>query len=473
MLHYFPKYFTNRAIGLYFISLLFVSLYFINRMMSPLWMAIGAVSVIGFFYFSNTLSKKWVLFSEKRFVKNLIWTAFGIRVVWVVFSYLLYQSMTGAPFEFGVADAGFYNEIARYGSDLLKEGQFNLYEQMDRYSGGLGVSDSGYPTYLSLIYLLTGKSILIARLIKAAWGAWTVVLLYRLAQRNFGEETGRMTAIFAMLMPNLIYYCGLHLKEVEMVFLTVAFVERVDFLLRSRNYNFLNIFVPLLLAVLLFTFRTVLGAAALFSFFTAWLFSTSQMLGWGKRVVIGIWVVVAIGYFMGGKIATEVEEVWQARTENQEASLEFRANREGGNALARLASKSIFAPLIFNIPIPTMVNVDGQENQQLIHGGNYVKEIMVFFLFMGFIVLIRDKKWKEHVLSLSFLLGYLVILALSAFAQSERFHQPALPFILMFAAFGISETTNKQKKYFNWYMPILFLMFVAWQWFKLKGRGMA
>ncbi len=468
MLHYFPKYFTNKAIALYFISLIAISFVFFQRMLSPVWMVIGSVSVIGFFYFSNTLTCKWANSTEKRFVKRLFWVALILRLVWVVFSYIFYTAMTGQPFEFDTADAFGYHSRAEWIVGLIKIPYLAPYFDFVNE----GYSDAGYPTYLSVVYLLTGNSILIARLLKALWGAWTVVLLYRLAQRNFGEETGRMTAILAMLMPNLIFYCGLHLKEVEMVFLTVAFVERVDFLLRSRNYNFLNIFVPLLLAVLLFTFRTVLGAAALFSFFTALLLTTSQMLGWGKRVVIGVWVVVAIGYFMGGQIATEVEEVWQARTENQEASLEFRANREGGNALARLASKSIFAPLIFNIPIPTMVNVDGQENQQLIHGGNYVKEIMVFFLFMGFIVLIRDKKWKEHVLSLSFLLGYLLILALSAFAQSERFHQPALPFILMFAAFGISETTNKQKKYFNWYMPILFLMFVAWQWFKLKGRGM-
>lgn len=472
MLSFLPKYFTKRAIGLYFISIIVISGMFMNQIMNPLWMLIAALSVVGFFYFSNLLTRKWQNYSTKLFLKKVFWTAFGIRAGWVVISYFLYIYFTGIPFEFGVADAGFYNEIARYGSELLGQGKLNIIPPMVAYSGGLDLSDTGYPVYLSIVYLLTGKSILLARIIKALWSAWTVVLIFQLTKRNFGESTGRIAAILAMLMPNLIYYTGMHLKEVEMVFLTVAFIERADHLLRSNKFGFVNIAVPLLLAVLLFFFRTVLGAAALFALFTALLFSSARVIGWGKRIVIGIWVVVAVGYFLGGRIANEVEEVWADRHMNQQQSYEWRAQREGGNTLAGQLNKAIFLPLIFNIPIPTMVQVNGQENQMIIHGGNFVKEILVFFVLIGVFVLLREKIWKEHLLMITFILSYLLILAQSAFAQSERFHQPALPFILILAAFGVSQITNKQKKYFTWYMGLLIVMFVGWQWFKLAGRGM-
>ena len=72
----------------------------------------------------------------------------------------------------------------------------------------------------------------------------------------------------------------------------------------------------------------------------------------------------------------------------------------------------------------------------------------------------------------AFTIGYLLVVANSAFAQSERFHQPALPFLMVFAAFGISKVTNTQKKYFTWYMAFIFIAIVAWSWFKLAGRGM-
>ncbi len=473
MLNYFPKFFSNRAIGLYSISLLAISLFFFNNMMSPMWILIGGASAIGFFYFSNTLTRKWANFSEKRFVKNIFWTAFFLRVIWVIFSYLFYQMETGRHFEFGAADSLFYDEMARYGSDLMASGEWNLYEKMTKYAGRLDVSDFGYPLYLSFVYLLSAKSILIAQLIKAAWGAWTVVLVYRLSQRSFGEEVGKIAGIFTMLMPILIYYSGLHLKEVEMVFLTVAFVERADYLLRSQKFSLINIIVPLMLAVLLFTFRTVLGVSSLFALFTTLVFSNSRgMLGWKKRLVVSTWFIVAVGFFMGGRIANEVEEVWAGRDSNQEQSLEWRANREGGNSFATYANKVAFAPLIFNIPIPTMVEIPAQENIQLLNGGNYVKEVLVFFLYLAFIQLFKSKRLKEYLLMFSFVVGYLAIVALSAFAQSERYHQPTIPFLLIFAAFGITIVTNNQKKYFNWYLPFLFLMFVFWQWFKLKGRGL-
>ena len=305
------------------------------------------------------------------------------------------------------------------------------------------------------------------------WSTWTVLLVYKLATRSFGQETGRIAGILTMLMPNLILYCGLHLKEVEMVFLTVAFLERADYLLRSRNFSLKTIIVPFIITLIMFSFRTVLGVTALFSLLTALLFSTKKILGLGQRFIIGFWVAIAVVYFLGGRIATEVEQVVAERNTNQRTSLEWRAQREGGNTLADRAGAAIFAPAIFIIPIPTMVAVQGQENQQLIHGGNFVKDIMAFFLAFFIFFIIRKDKWRDFSLIESFFIGYLLILAFSAFAQSERFHQPILPLYMMFAAYGITQVTNKTKTYFSWYLVGLFVIILAWNWFKLAGRGLA
>ena len=68
--------------------------------------------------------------------------------------------------------------------------------------------------------------------------------------------------------------------------------------------------------------------------------------------------------------------------------------------------------------------------------------------------------------------GYLIVIALSAFAHSERFHLPALPFALILAAYGISILGNKQKKWYNYWLILIFVANIAWAWFKLKGRGL-
>lgn len=472
MLDYFPKFFTNKAISLYLISLLLISVMFFSHIMSLLWWITGILSVIGFFYFSNKLTQKWGGDYPEIFTKKIFKTALILRVSWVIISYFLYLLMTGKPFEFGVADAGFYNQMGVFGSGLIKQANFNFIEEFNKYAGGLALSDTGYPLYLSIIYFLTGNSIFIARILKAVLGAWMCVLIYKLASRNFGDSVGRMAAIFCMLMPNLIYYSGLHLKEAEMVFLTVLFIERADSLIRVHKYTFLTVLPPLLIGGTLFFFRTVLGATAMFALFSALIFSSRRVMSMSKKVVITGWIMVALAFFAGGTIINEVEEVWDNRLENQDTALEFYATRKGGNELAKYASKSIFAPLIFVIPFPTMVNTPSQENQQLLHGGNFVKNIMAFFTMFGLFIILKEKKWRDHLLILSFTLGYLIVIALSAFAHSERFHQPALPFILILAAFGVSNISNKEKNYFKWYMMFIFIVLIVWSWFKLSGRGM-
>ncbi|MCK9508135.1 MAG: glycosyltransferase family 39 protein [Pigmentiphaga sp.] len=472
MLNYFPKYFTSKAVYLYMAALFVVSVLFFNKVMSLIWWLFGIGSVFGFFYYSNLLTRKWSVYPEKIFTKRLFKTALIIRITWVIVSYLLYIIMTGVPFEFSAADAHFYDEMGRYGSNLIWRGHFPTYIQMAKYAGTLDLSDYGYPLYLSLIYSLTGKSILITRLIKAILSALTCLFAFRLTKRNFGEETGRMAAILCMLMPNLIYYVGIHLKETEMVFLAVAFLERADFAMRSTKLSFKNLILPVLLAASLFFFRTVLGATALFAFATALMLSTKRAVKKKNRLVLILWVLLVMVYFLGGRLATEVEEVWADRNMNQQQSLEWRAQREGGNQLARFATKSVFAPMIMVIPFPTMIETPGQENQRLIHGGNYVKNIMAFFAMFALLMIIIDRKWRDYLLLGSYMLGYLLVVALSAFAHSERFHLPALPVLLIFAAYGISRQENKHKKYFTWWMMFIFVAIVGWSWFKLAGRGM-
>jgi len=428
----------------------------------------GIVEVVSFFYFSNQLTRKWAKVSENRYIKILFQTALIIRLVWVVFSYFLYTALTGKPFEWSTGDAFGYHESGEWIADLLKDGKLHIF--IDSMKGRY--SDMGYSLYLGFQYVVTGKSIFIARILKAFYSAYTCVLIYQIAKRNFGEETGRMAGIFCMLMPNLIFYTGLHLKEVEMVFLTVAFMERTDKLFRGEKYNFSTLILPLLLASSLFFFRTVLGATAIFALFTTLIFSSNKVLGMGKRTLLIVWVLGTAGYFVGGKLATEVESVWAARSENQQKSMEFRTTRQNGNKFAKYAGGAVFAPMIFVIPFPTLVNTPGQENQQLINGGNYVKNIMAFFCLFALFLIIKTKRWRDYLLIGSFTLGYLIVLALSAFAQSERFHQPALPFILILSAYGVTQLTKKTKKYYRWWLVLIFVAIVGWSWFKLAGRGL-
>ena len=470
-----PKAITNTAMLTYLLAMIGCIVAYSSHIMPVKWWMFGLISVLGFFYFANRQTKLWLNTRPMAFAKKLFWSAFAIRVVWVLISYWLYYEWTGTGFSINAADELLYDATAHYAANMLREGDWHLYTNVRDYSG-YAFSDSGYPMYLSLIYWIFFDSILIARLIKAALSAWTAVLIYKTASRNFDESTGRMAGIFCMLMPNLIYYCSFQLKEIEMVFLAMLFVERADWLLRQPKLKLMPTVAVMLIPLALFTIRTALAATLVMAFFCALLLTTGRVSGIGKRIVLS---VAALGFvivmmFTSTSIGDDVKQMWNTRGSTQQSNMEWRTTRANGNKFAKYASATVFAPMIFTIPFPTMTETPHQENQKMIHGGNFVKNILSYFTIMALFILLFTGNWRKHVLPLAVLCGYLVVLVFSNFAQSERFHLPILPLTMMFAALGISLMKENPwiKRYFNYWCVLMFLAAIAWNWFKLAGRGM-
>lgn len=480
ILPYIPKRVTSWAMLTYVAAILCCNILFASHMLHWQWWFFGVIEVLGFFYFANRLSKGWFCLKPLHFTQKLFWTALFLRVVWVVVSYVLWQNWTGTSFTIGAGDELFYNEVAQYAANMMRNGDWSIYSNIKQYSGNIQYSDMGYPIYLTFIYWIFGGSIVVARLIKAILGAWTVVLMYKLASRSFGEQIGRMTAILCMLMPNLIYYCGFQLKEVEMVFLCILFTERADFLLRKGKLTFVPIAMLMLVPAVMFTIRTALAVVMVMAFFCALLLSSERVVSWGRRALLFTLAFVFAGVVLttSTSIGQDIQKMWQTRGSTQRTNMEWRAERDVGRGMtqsfAKYAGAAVFAPMIFTIPFPTMVETYGQENQKMIHGGNFVKNILSGFTIAALFMLLFSGDWRKYVLPLAILCGYLVVLVFSSFAHSERFHLPILPFSLMFAAYGISKMNEVWwvKKYYPYWCALMFVAAIAWNWFKLAGRGM-
>ena len=476
-IHFMPKRISDISMATYFIALMACTLLYSSHILDWKWWIFGIISVVGFFHFANRQSKLWLNIRPTTFTKRLFWGAFLLRVVWVLVSYYLYFQWTGTAFAIDAGDELFYDDVGHYGASLMRDGIFAIYDPIIQYSGGeVAFSDMGYPIYLSILYYIFFDSILMVRVVKAILGAWTAVLVYRVAARNFGESTGRMAGIFCMLMPNLIYYCSFQLKEVEMVFLAMLFVERADWLLRQPKLKAMQTVAVMLIPLALFMIRTALAATLVAAFFCALLLTTGRVSGTGKRVVLSMAVAgfVFVMLLTSTSIGDDVKQMWETRGSEQKANMEWRTTREGGNSFAKYAGAAVFAPMIFTIPFPTMTDISGQENQMMIHGGNFVKNIMSYFTIMALVIMLFSGKWRKHVLPLAVLCGYLLVLVFSNFAQSERFHLPILPLTLMFAALGISLIKENPwvKRYFNYWCVLMFIAALAWNWFKLAGRGL-
>ena len=465
MIPFFPKVIAKRGIAVYLIALSLVSFFYVGYMMKWGYVLMGILWVAGFFLLTNRWSETWRVIPEKKFVKRLFWVAFGIRLIWVISSYYYYNATIGIPFEFGAADSISYHDEAQWLAGMSWPAVWEY------YFSGFGVSDVGYPLYLTVLYKIFGPVIIIPRILKAFLGAYTCVLMYRLAGRSFGEETGRMVGIMGALMLNLVVYCGYHLKETEMLFLEVAFLERADYMFRSQKTTFWNILVPTLLTASLFFFRTVLGTVAFFALVTTIVFSNTPTMkkGW-KRTILILWGGLCLLVLSGGTILTEIESYWERKEESVVKKRFEQTSR--GNQWAQYATGTVMAPMIFVLPFSTMVDVAGQYGQQEKHGGNFIRNFMGFFAIMGIYEAFRRKKWRDFALIGSFVVAYLGIVSVSGFSNAERFLLPGLPCLIMIWGYGVSTLRSNTFKLLTPWCVVVFAMELAWAYFKLGSRGL-
>jgi hypothetical protein len=198
------------------------------------------------------------------------------------------------------------------------------------------------------------------------------------------------------------------------------------------------------------------------------------MKKWGKRVIIALWVGFAIGALASSRVIDEIEILYEYGGSNQQAGMQLRATEEGGNPYAKYGSMVIFAPLILTLPFPSFIEaLAEQQNQMMFSGGYFVRNVYSFFVILALVLLIKRHEWREHLFIITFFASYLLIIAKSSFAVSERFHLPAVPFLLVMAAYGITQAGKKERKYYVPYLVFIVLVVIGWNWFKLAGRGIS
>ena len=462
MLTFFPKFFSKRAIVCYIITLSIISFVFMRYALPFQFVMFGLVEVFLFFYFSSELSRNWRSQSPRRFKKNLFVTALVVRVIYVVFMYFYYIEMTGMPYMYHVADELLYTY---YGDLLANHGLEDFLWQIR----GISLSDSGYCWWMGIVYSVFGAHVLSDRIVKCILDAFSCVLLYNLGKRSFGEFTGRMAALFYLFLPNTWYYCGLTLKEPLMIFLVILYAERGDLVLRSRKVELKDLIIPAIAILLMFTFRTALGAVMFAALAAGIVFTSGKQLETWKKVLYSIVFAVWMMMTVGVEIIQETQELWQGSTNNQALGYEWRAET---NSFAQYASAAVFAPFIFTIPFSSMVNIINQENQMIINGSNFIKNIMSGFVIFALFSLLFSGEWRKHVLPLAAMCGYLVVLVFSNFAHAERFHFPVMGLELLFAAYGVSLVKNKQKRWYTFWLMFVCVANIAWAYVKLAGRGL-
>lgn len=479
-----PDWFAIYAIATYAVALIGVNLLYWDYATEWYFWLFGIMWVAGFFALSVNFTRKW---SEKNFQKaksierKLFWTGFAIRILYATAIYFFYIEMTGQPFEFAADDSKGYVELAQDWALYWQADK--LWPELVKYANEFGYSDMGYPLFILIPVRLfsTDFAILFTRLMNAVFSALIAVVIYRITRRSMSETTARIAAIFCMLHPVLICYVGFTLKESFMTWLVVLFVDFADRLLRSRRYRFNTIAPIVLTGGALFFFRTVLGMVAFMALFTALVLMSNKIVSIGRKIIMGLIIGSILLFSASDKILRDVKTITETDVvEVQKNTMTKRYGSEKGNksytgnTFANYAGAAVFAPMIFTIPFPTMVEATiGQEDMRLIHGGNWMRNIMSGFVILAMVMLLLSGDWRNYTLPLAMVLGYLAVLVFSAFAQSLRFHIPVMPFEMMFAAYAITQLRSRHKRWYLYWCLFTIVTCFAWNWFKLAGRGLA
>ena len=456
------------GLGMYLLALSVISLVFRDHALQTRWILWGIGEVLLFFAGISVFYPRWKVEDPKLFRRKVFFTALAIRALYAYIICYYYYYQTGVAFEYGAADSIGYHKTAAYLSHCVRDGHVKyIFQYLNAYT--MGFSDQGYVLWLTLLYTIFGPNILIPRLFKALMSAYLCLVVYRLGSRIFGERTGRLAAVMCVFMPILIQICGLHTKEMELIFLSILALERMDYLVRSGKYTFWNIFLPTLLTALTFGFRTIVGMCLVFAFLMFVILSPNSLLKRkGKTITLASTALVFLA-FLFSPLGREMFIIY--RLNFKEINHQAEKMENSGLKYSILGKSAYLFPGAFVLPLSPMVEETPTHNK-MIHGSTYTKNFLGFFAMLAILVAIRQNKWRDFSLVGVYIFSYLGIIMLSFAANSERFHEAAIPIILLMAAYAMTRLRRKDMRLFYVYCALLFVALLAWNWLKLAARGL-
>lgn len=473
----FPNWLIEKSMGFFFISL-FACWMFFGYVPKYDLVFTTIISIVLFFFVGRHMSNQFSLLGEKKFLRSVFSVGFVVRILWVLYLFFVFNPRYYGTNLGDTADVEWYmpfgKELAIW---LSGNSYYSLSQIIDIYAAA--IDDVAYPMLLGVEYLLIGgvSDVFIPMFIKSILGAYCAVCAYRITKRHFGEGAARMGAIFVCLNPNMIYWCANMMKEAEMVFFCCLTVDKFDEALSSNSHLTIKSLLPGILCgfVLLFM-RTTLGLALFMAVLVHIVLADKRIISTGKKIFMGILTVLVLSVTVGDHLMEQSKGYLEkAQSDAQRENMEWRSTRVGGNSFAKYATAGVFAPLIFTIPFPTFnAALEGQLIQIQLSGGYFIKNILSFFVIIVLIQLLLSGEWRKHVFLIGYTCAYLVVLVFSGFAQSGRFHMPIWPMLMIFAAHGIqlAKTDKKMRKWFTYVLYFEVIICLAWNWFKLAGRGM-
>jgi hypothetical protein len=466
-----PRKFTQIALVFTF-TVLFIHFALFPQYGLPWGLLVFGISVIVLFFNAMTFyTRKWRLFPDKSFVKSLFITSFFIKVVFLACTLLLIIVVDpkSYPFEIGGGDDSRYYDRA---GSAIADGMFKTDLQKSLRHFYADKADFGYPTYVGFVYYIFGRETLLLRLLSILFSCFTVVMIYKLARNIYNEEIGRLAGIMAMLIPVMLWFDTMAVKESIMTFLIVLTLYIQSEIIQSRKINIAKILFLATGIFLLFFFRLFL--VGLLSLVTAVFFLLNLSNRRISRVTVlaaFLIIIIVLSTIIVESGSLEEFKVLMTQSQTQlEGELENAALGRGVSYQRTLIIPFLLAGAIVT-PFPSLLYFDEGQLTMVSHYFNeLVRNCLYFFGFLG-IWISYKKYFRKSSLVVLYTFGYIFVLAVAGKSFQDRFQFPAFPGMLILIAVGLVQG----KKYFSkWplYLFVIGLAILAWNLFKLSIRGL-
>lgn len=458
--------------GVLFVITFFIAIYLVfpGKTYSPEWIFAAMAIIFSIIYSVRSLSQKWQGPTERQFIIKLFWISFFLRLVTMIVLWIIAKNTAGWDMVFyvGARDPQKYYRVAVEANTILSNFNISDAYQHIYQSYGKDISDTGFSSFLLILFYFLGSSPFIIKIVLCLLGSLVVVRGYRLASLLFEKNIARLAAIFLMLYPISWFYSSVFLKEGLMVLLIN---EAIIIIIKlQRSFSFIDLVKALVIIILLFFFRSAISILLLMV-----LLFSSFMQYKRKNFMLNIIVaaIVITIYFYFIQSTGRYGEYYQQYTEIDEYNKGRISYMESINPFVAVAGTPVFAVLAFIAPFPSIVKVpvDGglSHNEYYYHvAGNLFWIILAFFSFYGLYYAIRFHR-QDMAPIWAFIIGYQFILLKAMMFTSVRFSYLAKPFLLILAAYGIYKLKN--KRWYPLYLAGSLIMILVWNYVRLKGRG--
>lgn len=437
------------------------------KLISPEWIFAGVLITFLFFYGIYHLQGKFTSVSAKSFETRLFWNSLFIRILSITILMFIAEITWERPFYVGAVDSTRYYRVATEVASLFWEQGFgHLYQHLIneyRYADNIGV-----PFFLGLLFAITGNSVIIANLIIALLGSFSVVLIYRTASYLVEQSEARLAGWMAAFMPLSLFYDTVILKESFVVFLTSTTAYLATRMIITGGVTNKRIILLVLSTVSIFYFRTAAGAIISLCIPLFFLFNTikkNPFYSWGAGIAIVALFVLIIN--LTGETEFFMERI-EGGTEHGDARL---ASVEQRTTWQSLSAGPIFIILAHFAPFPSMMELNpyyGHDATYYWIGGLVVWNILAYYALLGLWVLIKTQP-QQSLMVWGWAAGYTLVLGLTAMFTQVRLGWNVMPMMMIPAAIGLKNYRSINTFYIA--LAIAGVLIIAWNLFRGVGRG--